>query len=129
MQPSYRSAPVPRWRRADNSAAMVKYVFVFSVPRFDDEFAAHAAAAVVNLQAAVIREGAGAIGAKFKGDPLSRVDALGDAVRVDRHAVRDVAAAQLDLDGIVLVDFEARRVEGVSPHRDGERPGRRPLIL
>ena len=59
----------------------------------------------------------GAIGAELEGDRLAGADALGDPVGVDRQAVRDVVGAQLDLDEIVLVDLDARRVERVAAAR------------
>src|SRR5438876_1003374 len=64
----------------------------------DDQLAAHLAAAVLDLEVAVVREGAGAVGAELEGDRLARAGALGDTVGLERQAVRDVISAQFDLD-------------------------------
>ena len=59
----------------------------------DDELAAHAPAAVLDLEVAVVGEGTGAIGAELEGDRMAGADALRDAVLVDRQAVGDVFGA------------------------------------
>ena len=100
-----------------------------SAARLNHELTARLSAAVVDVETAVVGKGAGAVGAELERDGLAGSDALGNAVIVDREAVRDVARVQLDLDEIVLIDFDARWVERVAVYDDRERLRGRTLIL
>src|SRR5438034_8301265 len=97
--------------------------------RLHDKLAAHLAAAVFRLEAAIEGERPGLVGAKFEGYRVAGADALRNPVLVDRQAVRNVFGAKLNRDEIVLKYFDPRRLERVAFGRDRKWPRSRTLIL
>src|SRR5262249_46299193 len=96
---------------------------------FDDELAAHLAAAVFDLQAAVKGEVAGRGGGELEGGWGAGAGRFGEAVAVGREAVRDVFGVQLDADEIVGEPLDARRLELVALGGDLHPPDRRLVVL
>lgn len=92
----------------------------------DDQLPFHASAALVGGEVAVEAVSANLICAELEDDGLAGRRALGDAVLVDREAVRDVLCGEGDLDQIVLLHFDAHRLEGELIAGDREF-ARRPL--
>ena len=83
------------------------------------ERAVHAAAAIVIREIAVDRVRARFVGPELEADGLSGLGALGDAVLVDREAVRDVVGGEGDLHHVVLRDLDAawRELEALGVNR------------
>src|SRR5262245_4757188 len=92
----------------DAAAVIYRFGWVLT----DDEFAFHAAAAVVGGEVAVEAVSAHLVGAELEDDGLTCGRALGDAVLVDGETVRDVSGGERDFDEIVLLHFDAQRLEG-----------------
>ena len=85
-----------------------------------DELPVHLAAALVLAEVAVDRKGPGLVGAELEAHRLPAADPLGDAVRIDGEAVRDVAARERHADQIVEIRLDPGRLEGVLPRDDRE---------
>src|SRR5512140_853759 len=100
-----------------------------SATGFHDELGLHLAAPLVQLEVAVDRERAYVICAEVERHRVTRADALGNAVAVDREAVGDIFGLELDPYQIAFVDLESRRRKGILLRDDGERPLRRALFL
>src|SRR4051794_4466186 len=84
----------------------------------DDQLPLHVLAAVVLGQIAVVREGAGLIGAEFERDGLAGAGALRNAVAIDSEAVGDVFRGEIDLHQVVTMHFDRGRPERVVRARD-----------
>src|SRR5437762_8792360 len=100
---SGESAPAQLRPQALSPAAALEAALV---SRGDDELAVHFAALFVDAQIAVDRKAAGLIGPKLEHDCFAGLDTFGDAVLIDREAVRDVGARERDSDKVVLLNFD-----------------------
>src|SRR4051812_3815343 len=78
----------------------------------DYQLAFHALAAFVGGEVAVKAVSADLVGAELEHDGLAGAGALGDAVLIDREAVRDVLCRKGDLHQIILLHFDTHWLEG-----------------